>query len=210
MANKLEQLEALQDIRKMMKESSRFLSLSGISGILAGVYALIGAFLGHLAIQKYQNPYIVDPVWDYDNLIISIAAICVCVLILSFFTVLFLSGQKARKNNYKLFDHSSRWLLWSMIVPLIAGGIFCLALLLQGGDAIFFIAPSMLIFYGLSLISSSRLTLHDIKYLGYLELVLGLIACFLKEHGLLFWTLGFGILHLIYGSIMWYKYDRKP
>jgi hypothetical protein len=206
MENEKQQLEALQDIRKMMKDSSKFLSLSGLSGVIAGVYALIGAWLGH----KTITDAISDPNhWSYESLIVRFFTICVAILFLSIITALIFSARKAKKNGERLFDHTSKKLVWNMMVPLAAGGVFCLALLYHGGQEILFIGPAMLIFYGLALVSSSKFTLHDIKYLGYLEIALGLIASFKLHEGLLFWAMGFGVLHIIYGTIMWFKYDRN-
>lgn len=95
-----------------------------------------------------------------------------------------------------------------MLVPLLTGGLFCLALVLHGNGFVLMVSPAMLLFYGLALINSSKFTLHDIRYLGYLEVILGLIAAFLPGYGLLFWAIGFGVLHIVYGGIMWFKYDR--
>jgi hypothetical protein len=212
MEKESEQLEALHDIRKMMRESSRFLSLSGLSGILAGVYALGGAYTGHVLIRDFYSSH---PGGDeafaqaYDVLAIKLVLVCLVVLGLSLVSAFVLSGRKARKRGHRLFDHSSKKLVWSMAVPLMAGGIFCFSLLAHGDGTILFICPAMLIFYGLALTSGSRFTLHDVEYLGYMQIMLGIGACFFPGHGLLFWSLGFGVLHIIYGSIMWYKYDRK-
>jgi hypothetical protein len=96
-----------------------------------------------------------------------------------------------------------------MLIPLVAGGIFCIAMLYHGGAFILLISPAMLIFYGLSLVNGSKYTLHDIRYLGCLEIVLGLIAVFNLGYGIIFWALGFGVLHIIYGALMWFKYDRN-
>lgn len=211
MENEKQQLEALQDIRKMMKESSKFLSLSGLSGVIAGVYALIGAWLGHLAILDFIKGYPDQRTSNGrldETLMLKIFLICLGVLSLSIITALIFSARKAKKNGEKLFDHTSKKLVWNMIVPLAAGGCFCFALLYHGGGFILLIPPAMLIFYGLALVSSSKFTLHDIKYLGYLEIALGIAACFKLDEGLIFWAIGFGILHIIYGSIMWFKYDR--
>ena len=211
MKNEKDQLEALQDIRKMMPDSSKFLSLSGLSGVLAGCYALIGAYLGHLAIHQFNAGYPrgCDSFQaDYVHLVQRILLICGSVLALSIITALLLSKSKAKKNNQKLFDHSSKKLFWSMFVPLFTGGLFCLALVYHGNGLIMLVSPVMLIFYGLALIASSKFTIHDVKYLGYLEVLLGLLASFFLGSGLIFWALGFGVLHIIYGSIMWYKYDR--
>jgi hypothetical protein len=211
MKNETEQLEALKDIRKMMKESTRFLSLSGFSGILAGIYALTGAWVARNAIRHFEDSNDAGSIYsprEFSGLVMQLLPLCAGVLILSISSAFYLSSRKARKKNHKLFDHTSKKLLWTMFVPLACGGIVCFSLLLHGGEQLLLICPAMLIFYGLALFSSSRLTLHDVKYLGYLQIMLGLIACFYPKHGLLFWTLGFGVLHIIYGSIMWYKYDR--
>lgn len=211
MENEKQQLEALQDIRKMMKESSKFLSLSGLSGVFAGVYALIGAYLGYTIINNFNSSYpradrFCD---DYQKLLIQCMFICAAILGLSILTALVFSARKAKKNGEKLFDHTSKKLVWNMMVPLGAGGLFCISMLYHGGDHILLVGPAMLIFYGLALVSSSKFTVHDIKYLGYLEIALGIISSFWLLHGLLFWALGFGVLHIIYGTIMWFKYDRN-
>ena len=212
MKNEKEQLEALQDIRKMMKDSSRFLSLSGLSGVFAGMYALAGAGLGYMAISDFNSGY---PrgcelfAQEYRSLVTRILLICAGVLGLSIVTALYFSSIKAKKNKQRLFDHTSKKLLWSMAVPLAAGGIFCTALIYHGNGLVLLVSPVMLIFYGLALISSSKLTLHDVKYLGYFEVLLGIASSFILSYGLIFWALGFGLLHIIYGTIMWFKYDRS-
>lgn len=216
MKNEQQQLEALQDIRKMMKESSRFLSLSGLSGVFAGVYALAGAFIGHRFISQYLAEIHGDSLYNSDvysdhvprsALQAKLLIICLTVLTLSITTAFLMSARKAQKLNQRMFDHSSKKLLWSMAVPLAAGGIFCIALLINNN--ILMISPVMLLFYGLALLSGSKHTLSDIKYLGYFEVVLGLASAFYTVYGLLFWSLGFGVLHIVYGTIMWFKYDRS-
>jgi MFS family permease len=212
MEKEQEQLEALQDIRKMMKESSKFLSLSGLSGVFAGIYALIGASIGYSIIHSANRAYpraAYEFSSEYPFLVSKVILTCLCVLGASLLTAFYFSAKKAKKNHQKLFDHTSKKLLWNMLVPLSAGGIFCLALVYHGNGMILLVSPVMLIFYGLALIACSKFTVHDIKYLGYLELCLGMISAFFLGSGILFWALGFGLLHIVYGSIMWFKYDRQ-
>ena len=209
MTKNQEQLEALQDIRQMMKQSTRFLSLSGLSGILAGIYALVGAYFGHEIIRDYVTYYSHSDRTIYFATMFKCFLICVLILSASVITALIFSKRKANKNGEKLFDHTAIRLLINMLIPLSAGGIFCLALILRGFASLEFVSPCMLIFYGLALVNSSKYTLHDIRYLGFLEILLGLVASFYVSHGILFWALGFGVLHIIYGAIMWFKYDRK-
>jgi hypothetical protein len=198
-----EQLEALHDIRRMMKESSRFLSLSGMSGIFAGVYALGGAMLAHNLIEENaQSPYTTAQV------LLPLAGIASAVLAASVLTAVLFSARKAKRTNHRLFDHTSRRLFWSMAVPLLAGGILCTALIIQGNGFLLLLSPAMLVFYGLALVNASRDTYGDVKFLGYLQVALGLTGAFIPQHGLLLWALGFGGLHIVYGAIMWFRYER--
>lgn len=208
MKDKQEPLRAIQDIRHMMQQSTRFLSLSGLSGVLAGGYALAGAYFGHQVLREYVSHPAYGNRESYFKAIEKCAVICLLVLGASILTALILSKRKAGRNGEKLFDRTALRLLVNMMIPLAAGGIFCMALIAEGPATLGFVAPGMLIFYGLALVNSSKYTLHDIRYLGCFEIVLGLIASFYVSHGILFWALGFGILHIIYGSIMWFKYDR--
>ncbi len=211
MENNQQHLEALQDIRQMMKQSSRFLSLSGLSGIFAGVYALIGAWAGNLVIAHYLRQYWTAPRSSspYKQMITQCIGICVAVLAASILTAIVFSARKAKKNGQRLMDRVALQLLINMMIPLTAGGLFCIAMLVHGGNFVILVGPAMLIFYGLALVNASKYTLHDIRYLGCLEIILGIFSCFILGYGLLFWAIGFGILHIVYGAIMWHKYDRK-
>lgn len=207
----IKHIEALNDIRQMMRRSSRFLSLSGFSGIFAGIYALGGYYCAAWYIRNvmgslHRSYGSGEPgtgiLEDYLFFILDAAA----VLTLSLLTAYFFSARKARKNNAKLFDHTAWRLFWQMAVPLTAGGLLSIALLTYGLFA--FIAPVMLCFYGAALFSASKLTYDDVKYLGLAQLTLGIISAFDLGHGLYYWAIGFGILHIIYGTVMWWKYER--
>lgn len=210
MSVKKDQLDTLHDIRKIMLESSKFLSLSGLSGVFAGGYAILGAFIGNMMLKQFfQNEKILTFFTPtYDNLVMLIISVCGLILLLSISTAYYFSSIKAKKMKHKLFDQTTRKLLFHMAIPLLAGGIFCFALLYNGGHNIYLIAPVMLIFYGISLINGSKYTFHEIRILGLLEISLGLVSLFFPGHGILFWSIGFGILHIIYGILVWYKHDR--
>lgn len=207
-------LEAIQDIRKMMRKSTRFLSLSGLSGVFAGIYALIGAFLAHQYISTHRVNYQYNFMSDSNTSIfercpfyVYMISIAAGVLFFSIVTAWFFSNRKAKRQGQSLFDHTALRVLINLCVPLMAGGLFCLALLYHG--SIGYILPAMLLFYGLSLVNASKYTYDDIRYLGICQIVLGLINSFDLGHGLLYWAIGFGVLHIAYGTSMWFKYERK-
>lgn len=202
-------LDDLRDIRQMMDRSTQFLSLSGLSGIFAGSYALIGAWFANsiikeqLATSDYYVRY-----RDIENmLLIKVTAIGLAILGLSLITALICTHLKAKRNNETTWNSSSKRLLVNFLIPLVTGGFF--ALLLLRHEFFELIAPVTLIFYGLACINASKYTHRDVRYLGLTVVVLGLINTEFTGYGFELWSLGFGVCHIVYGAIMYFKYDRK-
>lgn len=190
-------------IRSMMERSTRFISLSGLSGIAAGIVAIIAAGFIYDAIHKTNGSYLLNFALS-PELIRRLFIICFIALFISIAMAIYFTVRKSVKNHQKIWNALSRRLLITLFVPLAAGGIFCLALLYY--QHIQLIVPSMLIFYSLGLLNASKYTFSDIEFLGYCELVLGLALLFLPEYALIFWVIGFGVLHIIYGAVMQKKY----
>ncbi|MCH7402841.1 hypothetical protein ACFOUP_17055 [Belliella kenyensis] len=193
---------ALSEIRLMMERSSRFLSLSGVSGILAGIYALIGVGIFYFWLSPFssnQQPISQGLIWK--SLILAMV-----VLILAVATAGWMSQKKSRKESLKFWAPASRRFMQALFLPVISGGLFALALLHVGQYNL--IPSATLIFYGLGLISAGHFTMNEIKHLGIYQLICGLFAAFFPEFGLVFWALGFGVLHIVYGGMMYYRYER--
>ncbi|GAB0156404.1 hypothetical protein CHRYSEOSP005_16690 [Chryseobacterium sp. Alg-005] len=197
--------EDLSHIRSMMERSSRFISLSGLSGVFAGLAAIIGAVYVYFVFQREGIDYfdgernIYSPALVKELVIVGTLILITAVLCGYIFT-----ANKSKRNGLKIWDATTKRLLATFAVPLITGGIVCLGLLYHHLFA--WVAPATLIFYGLALVSAERYTLTDIKYLGYCQIVLGLISFFFLGWGLVTWTFGFGVLHIVYGLIMHKKY----
>jgi hypothetical protein len=197
----------IASIRTIMERSAKFISLSGLSGVLAGIYALTGATIAYFTIH-----YPISPInyrtysLQTPEALSKLVLIATLVLIASITTGLWLSSKKAKKHGLKLWTATSKRLLFNMAIPLVAGGIFILIMLYTGHFGL--AAPACLIFYGLALIQGSINTFDEIRYLGFCEIILGLISASLPGFGLIFWTIGFGVLHIIYGAIMYNKYDK--
>lgn len=208
MNNQEEQLNALSDIRKMMDRSSRFISLSGLSGVFAGIIALIGAYFAHSELKNYfagNYGYGVDASLTIEFKLVTIG---ISVLLIALAGGLFFTYRQSKKKQLPIWDKTAKNLLINLFIPLATGGLFIIALLINHPNAIGLIAPSCLLFYGLSLINASKYTYTDIRFLGIFEIILGLIAMFNIGYGLYFWAFGFGILHVFYGLLMYFKYER--
>lgn len=211
MTSTQDQLDALSDIRNMMDRSSRFISLSGLSGVFAGITALVGAHFANLEVEKFNKIIRMDAI-NNEYLVLDLEAnlikIAVLVLIVALAGGIFFTYRQSKKNNLPIWDRTSKNLLLNLFIPLAAGGLFIIALLLNtfGNGAI--ISSLCLIFYGLALVNASKYTYSDIRFLGICQIVLGLINMFSLSYGLYFWAFGFGILHIVYGALMYFKYER--
>ena len=204
MSKQEEQLNTLNDIKKLMDRSSRFISLSGLSGVFAGFTALAGAYLAHQEINAYLSHSVYD-IWDLEFNLLKIGF---GVLIVALTGGLLLTLRQSRKKGLPFWDRTTKNLLINLAIPLFSGGLFIIALLIVHPNTYGLIAPSCLVFYGLALINASKYTYSDIRFLGFCEIILGLIAMFYIGYGLYFWAIGFGILHIFYGMLMYFKYER--
>lgn len=197
----------LSSIRNLMERSTKFISLSGLSGIMAGIYALVGAFFGYKIVYgrsgnlDYRDNYV-----NESEILWSLFLIALAVMLLSISTGIWLTIRQARKKGENFWNPVSKRLFTNLAVPLLTGGLFILILLIRGEYGI--IASACLVFYGLALISGGQYTFSDVKWLGCCEIILGLLAALFPGYGIIFWSVGFGLLHILYGTIMHFKYNQ--
>ncbi len=201
-------LDDLAQIRAIMERSAKFLSVSALSAGLAGLYALLGAAYAYRYI--YGSDEVLyghlkrNPLGPDTRPLVLAAAL---VLLAATGTALWLSYRKARRAGQRLWTPAGRRLLINFTVPMLVGAAFVAALYWRGNYSL--IAASTLVFYGMALLNAGNFTFSDIRLLGIWEVILGLAALALPGKGLLFWTLGFGVLHVVYGAILYWKYERK-
>ncbi|MGO4905737.1 hypothetical protein [Flavobacterium sp. W20_MBD1_R3] len=197
--------EDLSHIRSMMERSSRFISLSGLSGVFAGLFALAGSFYAYQLFKNNGVEYFdgLQKTFNYD-LIIELVFIALAILVLAFGSGVFFTLRKSRKFGLPVWTTTTKKMLLNLAIPLLVGGVFCIALLYHQLFAL--MAPVTLLFYGLALINAGKYTFSDIRYLGICEVTLGCISLFYLGFGLVFWAFGFGILHILYGIIVFKKY----
>lgn len=197
----------LSSIRNLMERSTKFISLSGLSGIMAGVYALIGAYAGYKIVYgnstnlDYRDHYVTSPEAASSLMLVALA-----VLVFSLVTGIWLTIRVARKKGEQVWNPVSKRLATNLAIPLITGGLFIIIMIIRGEYGM--IASSCLVFYGLSLVSGGQYTLSDVKWLGCCEIALGLVAALFPGYGIVFWVIGFGLLHILYGTIMHFKYNQ--
>ncbi|MDC8004448.1 hypothetical protein POV27_10330 [Aureisphaera galaxeae] len=192
-------LKDISEIKNLMNRSSRFISLSGLSGVFAGIYALIGAAIAYWLVTNSGRDYLILDGKVFRLILLDLFL----VAFLSVVTAIYFTTKKAKKAGVKMWDASTRRLLINFLIPLVAGGAYILIILNQQkyGQT----GALMLIFYGLALINASKYTVGNIRYLGIAEIILGIICAMLPGYGFWLWVIGFGVCHIIYGSLIWIR-----
>jgi hypothetical protein len=203
-----EHLKNLSEIRALMERSSSFISLSGLSGVSAGIVGLIAAVFLHFRLHDfmvYRNDMIITAA-KREELILFTFMVMAGALVAALALAILFTSLKAKKRGLPVWDGSAKRLVGSLMLPLVIGGLFCLILIYQLYD--WLVLPSMLVFYGLALINASKYTLHEIRWLGLSQVILGLTAMFFLQESVIFWGIGFGLMNIIYGMVMYFKYER--
>jgi len=219
MTESSQHLENLRDIKQMMQKSSRFISLSGLSGIAAGLCALAGAWVARNRIEAYKSDQSIEVIdikgysgsgrikpLSLMNLEKELIIIAVVTFLLAFSLSFLFTYQRSKKTGVPIWGYVARKVMVNVMIPMLAGAVVIWKMMEL--DIYGLIAPTSLIFYGLALINASKYTFQEIRYLGYGQLILGLMNLWLIGYGLTFWAIGFGILHIIYGFVMWWKNER--
>lgn len=193
-------LNDLSEIRKIMSRSSRFLSLSGLSGVSTGLIAFVGALLAGQLVFSHGNYLLGEAVVINGDEMRDLVFIACGTLLLSVVSALWFTIRKSKRENQRVWDAQAERLLVSLLIPLITGGLVCVILLRMG--YVGFLPAMTLIFYGLALVNGSHYTLSHIRYLGLAEILLGLLALIFIGQSLYIWMLGFGLFQMVYGLLI--------
>jgi predicted lysophospholipase L1 biosynthesis ABC-type transport system permease subunit len=197
----------IASIRSIMERSAKFISLSGLSGVMSGIYAVSGALGAYYLLYYPYSPFGFRFYYANEKeVVVKLLVIGFVVLAASLITGYLLSRKKSKRLDIAIWNKASQQLLQDLLIPLVTGGLFIIILLSRGYFVI--VASACLIFYGLALINGSRTTFKELRYLGFTEIVLGLVSALLPGYGLIFWAVGFGGMHIVYGVLMHYRYDR--
>ena len=207
-----EQLEAIKEMRNLMERSSRFLSLSGLSGVAIGIIALLGVCAVYLQFNlsglgsDFQGKLASVTISTENGNFIFLITTAVLVLIAALIVGVIMSANRSKKLQLPAWDLTAKRLVINLMIPLVAGGLLCLIMIEKGELA--YLIPMTLIFYGLALVNASKYSFDEIRTHGLIQIVLGLIAAYQPEYALLIWAIGFGLLHIGYGLIIHTKHQN--
>jgi hypothetical protein len=209
MVNVDERLQDLAEIRSLMERSSRFLSLSGLSGVTAGVVALLGVGVAQWYLVTIVGRVPLGGLNSLDHQMVQTFFVvdAAIVFILAIALALFFSRQMAKRKGLPFWTPGARLMITELATPLGTGAVFCF--LMMGQGLFEFVFGGSLLFYGVALASASRFTVPELRRLGFAEILLGFAALWFIPYALLLWATGFGLLHVVYGISVYRKYDRE-
>jgi len=201
-----EQLAAIQEMRKMMDQATRFKSISGISGMLAGILAIVCvAIVSYLSNTNPVQAGALETILDSANDGMVLIAFGI-LFMLAVGIGIMLALRNARARGMSAWENAAKRLMFHLAIPVVVGGVFSILLYRIGYPLL--VAPVTLLFYGMGLLQGSKFTLDAVRTVGLIQLALGLLATAFLTYGLLIWTLGFGLVHILFGFIIYVKYER--
>ncbi|MDP5168877.1 MAG: hypothetical protein NWR72_01425 [Bacteroidia bacterium] len=209
MSHPQQSLKDLAEIRQIMEQSTRFLSLSGLSGVSAGIIALIGAWFTNIYLIEWELEAAFSSMMGVEvryNHLWDLVGIALLILVAAGASASIFTIRRSKKQGVKIWNKPARRMALNLMIPLVVGAIFCVEMAWHGMALL--VAPATLVFYGLALLNAGKYTLQEIRLLGISEIILGLIAGVIPGYGIEFWALGFGVLHIVYGALMYFKYER--
>lgn len=208
MKQQTDYLADLQAIRSMMQRSSKFVSLSGWSGVMAGIYGLLAAYLTqqHLGFDPVALEAAEVKGLEAYAALRGMMLLAALLLLLSLGTAAWMARKKAQKLGETVWNAASRRLLTDLAVPLFTGGFLLLGLAWGGYHSL--LLPASLLFYGITLYQAGPITYAALRILGLLNIALGFFALLLPENAIWFWAAGFGLLHIVYGLFIHFRYEK--
>ncbi|MBC8137331.1 MAG: hypothetical protein H8F28_15735 [Fibrella sp.] len=191
--------EHLRVIRQTMERSTKHSTLSGLSGVLVGIFALIGS-----ALTQFVTPYphLPRPLDRY-----AFIAVWACVGILSLITDVVLTKSRAARVGKTPFSPLGKHLTRAA-APGVAVGVLLSAFYLMHSHLIGeYIYGVWMMAYAAALLAVGMFSVREVSTLGWVFLGMGAMTLFMPENlAALMMALSFGGVHIWYGVYMGRKY----
>jgi hypothetical protein len=188
-----EAYENLRLIREVMERSTKHSSLSGRSGLLVGLWAILGVGATRYLRQHSVAPFNIGP-----SIVIKLAAIWLVVLIASAATDYILNKRVAPTVGKFIFSVLGARIAQAAVPAFAVGLVLTFYLLAHG--MIFYVWGYWMLCYGLAICSVGLFSVRPVSFLGGAFIVAGALTLFLPpSDGLWMMTATFGGFHMCYG-----------
>jgi len=164
------------------------MSLKSKIFIIFGIYALLGIYLAKKLIFLYNFGEEGVNLLPIDFFEIFLFVIALLIIFISIFTANVIAKRNKEKASKKIKIH--------ILIPVIIS--FTLIFFLINYNY-YFITPISIVFFGLILLNLNRASLGKFLSFGFTEIILGIIAFLIGAKSLIFLSLGFGVVPIIFG-----------
>jgi hypothetical protein len=181
-------MDNLRYIRETMERSQSFTAVSGVGGVLMGLIALGATFL---AVRSETTEAWVT-VW-------------MSAAVLSLGIALVAMTMKARAAGGSLLVGAGRKFAWNLTPPLLVGGLLTVAMTQMGAATL--LPGVWLLLYGTGVVTGGAFSVRVVPLMGLAFMLVGAAALFAPAAwGNLFMAGGFGLLHIVFGIVIWRKH----
>jgi len=181
-------MDNLQFIRETMERSAVFTSVPGYGGALMGATAVGAAIIAH------SQPLITN--WLIVWLVEAALAFSI-----GFFAL----WQKSKNSGESLASVPAKKFALAFAPPIVAGIILTALFYYRGFFE--FLPCAWLTLYGTAVVTGGAYSVKIVPTVGWIFVALGAVAAFAPARaGNLLMALGFGVLHIVFGSIVARRY----
>jgi hypothetical protein len=175
-------IEDLRFIRRTMEGGAAFTAVPGWGGVGMGLTALAAAALA--AAQPSAEGWLL--VWIVEA-VLAVAIGSVAIY------------RKARRAELPVLSGAGRKFVLSFLPPALAGAVLTVAIWQAGADSL--LPGVWLLLYGAAVVTGGAFSVKIVPVTGICFMVLGVLALLATPAaGDLFMAVGFGGLHIVFGT----------
>jgi hypothetical protein len=188
----------LKVIRELMERPVCYSTMSGASGVLAGVAAL-GGVMADWVTSDHHSTWLAFCIWG-------------CVFMIALVSDIALTRIREKKQGMPFWTSVKRRMLLTILPPFVAGVGLTAAIVVPwqdtlGGQHINLIPALWMAFYGLALWQAGEFSIPEIRVMGAGFILASLpTAMFLQDWPYCALAITFGGFHLAYGVVVWLRH----
>jgi hypothetical protein len=177
-------MEDLRFIRQTMERGAAFTAVPGWGGVGMGISAVVAAAIaaGQATVEGWFLVWTLEAAFA-----VAIGAVAI--------------HRKASRADLPVLSGAGRKFLLSFLPPALAGAVLTVALWQAGASSL--LPGAWLVLYGAAVVTGGTFSVKIVPVMGVCFMVLGVVALLATPAaGDLFMAVGFGGLHVIFGTII--------
>ena len=181
-------MDNLRFIRETMERSTSFTAVSGVAGMIMGAVAMVAAVVA--STRRTPEAWLLT--WLIAALVAGLAALWAMI-------------RKARASGVSLLSGPGSKFALFFTPPIVVGALLTAALVRV--DLLSVLPGAWLLLYGTAVVSGGAFSVRIVPMMGVGFMLVGALALFAPPAwGDEFMAVGFGVLHIVFGLVIWRKH----